>query len=212
MKSNICFPPPCAQYPLKFGLKRTVFLKNFITRSHIKVGDYTFYDDERSPENFENNVKYHHEFLGDQLIIGKFCQIAQDVKFLMNGIFHNHNYITAYPFAIFSDDVSEQYTQSLVFPNKGDTVIENDVWIGYGATIMPGIHIGNGAIIGTNALVTKDVPDYAIVGGNPARVIRMRFDDETIKRLLDIAWWNWSIDKILNNLDKLLTKELKDFE
>ncbi len=212
MKSNICFPTPCAQYPLKFGLKRTVFLKNFITRSNIKVGDYTFYDDEKSPENFERNVKYHHEFIGDRLIIGKFCQIAQDVKFLMNGIFHNHNYITAYPFAIFSDDVAKQYSQSLVFPNKGDTVIENDVWIGYGATIMPGVHIGNGAIIGTNALVTKDVPDYAIVGGNPARLIRMRFDDETIKRLLDIAWWDWSIDKILNNLDKLLTNELKDFE
>ncbi len=203
------FPEPTTLYPLVAGLKRTIFLKNIITRSNIIVGDYTFYDDEDDPKRFEKNVKYHYDFCGDKLVIGKFCQIAQDVKFLMNGIFHNHSYLTAYPFAIFDKEIAENHPKSLVFPNKGDTVIENDVWIGYNATIMPGIHIGNGAIIGTGALVTKDVPDYAIIGGNPAKIIRMRFDESTIKKLLEISWWNWDIEKIRENVDKLLTSELE---
>ena len=204
------FPTPNTLYPLSAELKRTVFLKNFITRSNIIVGDYTFYDDEDSPQNFEKNVKYHYDFIGDKLIIGKFTQIAQDVKFLMNGIFHNHNYLTAYPFAIFDSEISQKYPQSLVFPNKGDTIVGNDVWIGYNATIMPGVRIGDGSIIGTNALVTKDVPDYAIVGGNPAKIIRMRFDEKTRNRLLEIQWWNWEIEKITANLDKLLSTEIGD--
>ena len=203
------FPDPSILYPLSVGLKRTVFLKNFITRPNIIVGDYTFYDDEEDPTNFEKNIKYHYDFIGDKLIIGRFCQIAQNVKFLMNGIFHNHHYLTAYPFAIFDKEIAEQHPASLVFPNKGDTVIENDVWIGYNATIMPGVHIGNGAIIGTGALVTKDVPDYAIVGGNPAKIIRMRFDELTCEKLLKLKWWNWDINKIVEHIDMLLSSNLE---
>jgi len=202
------FPSPNTLYPLSVGLKRTVFLKNIIKNPNIIVGDYSFYDDENNPQNFEKNVKYHYDFIGDKLIIGKFCQIAQDVKFLMNGIFHNHNYLTAYPFAIFDSEIPKKYPKSVIFPDKGDTIIGNDVWIGFNATIMPGIHIGNGAIIGTNALVTKNVPDYAIVGGNPAKIIRMRFDEKTIERLLEIKWWDWEIDEIIANLDSLLNTEI----
>ena len=203
------FPTPSTLYPISCGLKRAIFLKNFITKPNIIVGDYSYYDDENGPDDFENkNVKYHHEFLGDKLIVGKFCQIAQDVKFLMNGIFHNHNYLTAYPWAVFDSEIAEHYPKSMEFPNKGNTIIENDVWIGFNATIMPGIHVGNGAIIGTNALVTKNVPDYAIVGGNPATILRMRFDEKTRNRLLEIKWWDWDIKKIMDNLDKLLSNEI----
>lgn len=202
------FPEPSVLYPLACGLKRTVFLKSFIKRPNIVVGDYTFYDDEDNPENFEKNVKYHYEFIGDRLIIGKFSQIAQDVKFLMNGIFHNHHYLTSYPFAVFDSDIPKTHPQSMIFPNKGDTVVGNDVWIGFNAIIMPGVHIGNGAIVGTNALVTKDVPDYAIVGGNPAKIIRMRFDEKTVSRLLELKWWDWDIEKILANLDTLLNGKI----
>ena len=203
------FPSPTTLYPLSAGLKRTVFLRNVISRPNIIVGDYTFYDDEDDPTRFEKNVKYHYEFIGDRLVIGKFCQIAQDVKFLMNGIFHNHHYLTAYPFAIFDSEIAEQHPASMIFPNKGDTVIENDVWIGFNATIMPGVHIGNGAIIGTGALVTKDVPDYAIVGGNPAKLIRMRFDEKIRERLLELKWWDWDIEKIRANIDMLLRTEME---
>ena len=201
------FPSPDTKYPLHFGMDRTVFLKNFITRPNIIVGDYTYYDDEHDVTNFEKNVKYHYDFIGDKLIIGKFCQIAQGVTFLMNGIFHNINYITTYPFSIFDSEIAPNHPKSTIFPTKEDTVIGNDVWIGYNVTIMPGVHIGDGAIIGTNSLITKDVAPYSIVGGNPAKLIRMRFTDHKIKMLLDIQWWNWNIEKIISRLDDLLSDD-----
>jgi virginiamycin A acetyltransferase len=204
------FPNSCTIYPLHFGLKRSVFLKNIITRPNIIVGDYTYYDDENDPYNFEKNVKYHYENLGDKLIIGRFCQIAQGVEFLMNGMFHNLSYLTTYPFSLFDESIGEKYPKSVNFPMKGDTIVGNDVWVGYKVTIMPGVQIGDGAIIGTAALVTKNVPAYAIVGGNPARIIRMRFDDKTIEKLLKIQWWNWDIDKIVANVDTLLSETVDE--
>lgn len=195
-------PDAAMVHPLT-GYHNLVFLKNIITRPNIIVGDYTYYDDHHDPYNFERNVLYHFDFLGDKLIIGKFCAIASDVKFIMNSANHEITPISTYPFAIFGNGwemINEGIDLTCKYPHKGDTVIGNDVWIGYGATIMPGVKIGNGAVIGSMSVVTKDVPDYAIVGGNPARVIRMRFDDETIACLNKLAWWNWPPEKITEHL------------
>lgn len=186
--------------------KRLCFLKNIIKNPNIIVGDYTYYDDFDDVQNFEKNVKYHFDFIGDKLVIGKFCMIASDVTFIMNGANHKMDGITAYPFYIFGGDWAESAPEAKELPYKGDTIIENDVWIGHNVTIMPGVKVGNGAIISTNSTVTKDVPSYAIVGGNPAQIIRKRFSDEKIKELLEMKWWDWDLEKITKNLS-YLTKE-----
>jgi len=181
-------PSPETRHPIP-GITRTGFLKPFITRPNIVVGDYTYYDDPRGPEHFEANVLYHFDFNGDRLVIGKYCSIAAEVRFIMNGGNHPTTWLTTYPFPIFGHGWEAAAPPE--WPNRGDTVVGNDVWIGYGATIMPGVHIGDGAIVATAAVVTKDVPAYAIVGGNPATVIRHRFDEATIARLLAVRWWDW---------------------
>ena len=155
------------QFPLK-NYNRLCFLKNVIKNPNIIVGDYTYYDDFEDVNNFEKNVKYHFDFTGDQLIIGKFCMIASNVTFIMNGANHLTDAITTYPFAIFGEDW-ENAMEGKKYPSKGNITIGNDVWIGYHATIVAGVHIGDGAIIATNATVTKDVDPYTIVGGNPAQ-------------------------------------------
>nr|WP_305069771.1 CatB-related O-acetyltransferase [Flavobacterium covae] len=157
-----------------------MFFKNIIQNPNIIVGDYTYYDDFEDVENFKKNVKYHFDFTGDKLIIGKFCMIASGVKFIMNGANHLTEAISAYPFAIFGQDWQDAM-EGKSYPTKGDTVIGNDVWIGHNATIMAGVTIGDGAIIATNATVTKDVAPYTIVGGNPAQLIRKRFSEEKSK-------------------------------
>ncbi|HDR1486969.1 TPA: CatB-related O-acetyltransferase, partial [Pasteurella multocida] len=185
------------------------FLKNLVRHPNIIVGDFTYYDDAENVENFEKNVKYHFDFLGDKLIIGKFCMIGSDVKFIMNGANHQMNAISTYPFGIFGYEWAKALPEKAELSSKGDTVIGNDVWIGYNATIMPGVKIGDGAIIGTNSVVTKNVPPYAIVAGNPARVIRKRFSPEKIEQLLALKWWDWEIEKITRNLD-FLTGKISD--
>lgn len=194
-------PDKNKKFPLE-NYDRLCFLKNIITNPNIIVGDYTYYDDFETVDNFEKNVKYLFGFIGDQLIIGKFCMIASDVTFIMNGANHLNDAISTYPFAIFGEDWSNAM-DGKGYPNKGGTVIGNDVWIGYGATIMPGVRIGDGAIIATKSVVTKDVEPYAIVGGNPAKEIRKRFTDDKIKKLLDIKWWDWSIEEITENVQYL---------
>lgn len=203
------FPSPSEPYPLICPTERTCFLKNFITRSNIEVGDYTYYDDETDVRNFEKNVLYHFDFIGDKLKIGKFCQIASGVKFLMNGMFHMKDAISTFPFAIFSKECAAKYPTDYKYPFKGDTVVGNDVWIGYQVTFMPGVQVGDGAIIGTNSLVTKNVGPYEIWGGNPARLIRKRFSDEVIDTLLQTQWWNWSIEKIVENVDVLISDNIE---
>ncbi len=185
---------------------RLCFLKNIITNPNIEVGDYTYYDDLEDVANFEKNVMYHYDFLGDKLIIGKFCMIATGVRFIMNGANHKMDGITAYPFNIFGKDWKRVEPEFSDLPFKGDTVIGNDVWIGNGATIMPGVKVGDGAIIATNATVVKDVAPYTIVGGNPAREIRKRFSPEKIDELLALKWWDWDIKKITENLEFLASK------
>lgn len=178
------------------------FLKNSVKNPNIIVGDYTYYDDFEDVANFEKNVKYHFDFVGDKLIIGKFCQIASGVTFIMNGANHLQDGISTFPFAIFGEDWKDAMAGK-TYPTKGDTIIGNDVWIGYDATIMPGVKIGDGAIIGGKSVVTKDVEPYSVVGGNPAKFIRKRFSDSKIAELLDLKWWNWTVEEITANLEKL---------
>ncbi len=194
-------PNPNTVFPLP-NYKNLCFLKSYINNPNIIVGDYTYYDDFEDISNFEKNVKYHFDFIGDKLIIGKFCMIASDATFIMNGGNHLTEATTAYPFAIFGG-AWQNAMNGKSYPSKGDTVIGNDVWIGHGATIMPGVHIGDGAIIATKAVVTKNVEPYTIVGGNPAKPIKKRFSDDIITKLLALKWWDWDIEKITQNVDKL---------
>ncbi len=202
------------------GIKRTCYLKNIIKNPNIIVGDYTYYDDPAHYESdecdlqksFEKNVLYHFDFIGDKLRIGNFTQIATDVKFIMNGAYHYLGGYSSFPFVLFEQIWNDIPFSEFTPSNKGDTVIGNDVWIGYGATIMPGINIGDGAVIGTRAVVTKDVLPYAIVGGNRANVIRKRFDDDTIKFLLELKWWSWSIEKIRENIVHIMRADRKALE
>jgi len=199
-------PNPNTKFPLK-DYDRLCFLKNVIKNPNIIVGDYTYYDDFETVGNFEKNVKYLFDFVGDQLIIGKFCMIASDVKFIMNGANHLSHAISAYPFAVFGEGWSNAM-EGKSYPFKGNTVVGNDVWIGYNATIMGGVTIGDGAIIAANATVVKDVAPYSIVGGNPAKEIRKRFCEEEIKKLLELKWWDWPIEKITANVDKLTSSDI----
>jgi virginiamycin A acetyltransferase len=194
-------PDKNIKFPLQ-NYDRLCFLKNVVKNPNIIVGDYTYYDDFENVENFEKNVKYHFDFVGDKLIIGKFCMIASDVKFIMNGANHLTKALTTYPFAIFGQGW-ENAMEGKHYPKKGDILIGNDVWIGYNATIMAGVTIGDGAIIATNATVIKDVEPYTIVGGNPATLIKKRFSDDVIEKLLKLKWWDWSIEKITENIQNL---------
>ena len=187
------------------------FLKNIIKNPNIIVGDYTYYDDFEDVGNFEKNIKYHFDFVGDKLIIGKFSMIASGVTFIMNGANHVTKALSSYPFAIFGGEWANAM-EGKDYPQKGDTVVGNDVWIGYNATIMPGVNIGDGAVIAANSTVVKDVAPYAIVRGNPAREIKKRFSDDQIERLLKIEWWNWDIEKITRNVHNLTGNDFSFIE
>ncbi|WP_252224830.1 MULTISPECIES: CatB-related O-acetyltransferase [unclassified Clostridium] len=182
---------------------QTIYLKNVITRDNIQVGDYTIYNDfYNDPRDFEkNNVLYQYSINNDKLIIGKFCSIACKAKFLMTSGNHTMNSLSTYTFPIFYEEWGLDVSHITdAWDNKGDIVIGNDVWIGYDAIIMPGVKIGDGAIIGTRAIVTNDVPPYTIVGGIPAKVIKKRFSDDIILKLLKIKWWDWPNEKIKANI------------
>jgi virginiamycin A acetyltransferase len=206
-------PYPDANNPHPMmGFPQICFIKNTVSNPNIIIGDYTYYDDPEDSENFERNVLYHFPFIGDKLIIGKFCAISRGVKFIMNGAHHRMSGFSTYPFEIFSHTWETVTSQAQEYPFKGDTVIGNDVWIGYEAVIMPGVRIGDGAIVGAKSVVTKDIKPYSIVAGNPARIIRQRFPQEVIKILLEIAWWNWDIEKITRNLDLIVNGDIKALE
>lgn len=194
-------PDPKAIWPNE-RISSVCFIRNVITRENIEVGEYTYYDDEH-PERFESRVTHHYPFLGDRLIIGKFCAIARGIEFVMNGANHRMGSATTYPFNIMGGGWESSTPSLAELPFKGDTVVENDVWIGQHVTVMPGVRIGNGAIVAANSVVTKDVPAYHIVGGNPAKVIRKRFDDVLIDHLQAIRWWDWPAGKITRHLPVL---------
>lgn len=200
-------PNPFDPHPLP-GFAQVCFIKSTVTNPNILIGDYTYYDDPDGAENFERNVLYHFPFIGDKLVIGKFCALARGVKFIMNGANHKTSGISTYPFYIFGNGWEKASPAPGDLPYKGDTVVGNDVWIGYDALIMPGVTIGDGAIISSRSVVVSDVPAYTIVGGNPARAIRQRFAPEAIAALLSIAWWDWPIEKITRHLDKIVAGEV----
>ncbi len=190
------------------GFEQITFLNNVIDHPQIEIGDYTYYDNPHPTghEQFLEDVLYLFDFVGDKLVIGKFCAIARGVRFLMNGGNHAANGLSTYPFFIFAN--GWDHSRPPRFPHKGDTVIGHDVWLGYDAMILPGVHIGSGAVIGAGSVVTKDVRPYAIVAGNPAREVRRRFDDATIDRLLALAWWDWPAEKITQNLPAITRGDL----
>lgn len=201
-------------YP-RTGDTQTVYLKNVITESGIEIGDYTMYNDfVNDPRDFEkNNVLYHYPINGDKLKVGKFCSIACGAKFLFTSANHTMHSISTYPFPIFFEEWGLDVTNiTSAWDNKGDIVIGNDVWIGYEAIVLSGVTIGDGAIIGTRAVVTKDVPPYTIVGGIPAKPIRKRFSDEVISKLLELQWWNWPENRIKENIDVIQSGRIKDLK
>lgn len=194
-------------YP-RSGDKKTVYLKNIISNPNIIVGDYTMYHDLlNDPKEFEiTNVLYQYPINRDKLKIGKFCSIACGTKFLFNSANHALDSLSTYPFPLFFEEWNlEKEKVTEAWDNRGDIVIGNDVWIGYEAVILSGVTIGDGAIIGTRAVVTKDVPPYTIVGGVPAKPIRKRFDEKVIKELLKIKWWDWTEEKIARNIENIKT-------
>jgi len=189
------------------GDKQTVYLSSIITNPNIQVGDYTIYNDfVNDPTDFEkNNVLYHYPINNDKLIIGKFCSIACGAKFIFTSANHTLKSLSTYPFPLFWEEYGfAQKDVVQAWDNKGDIIIGNDVWIGYEAIIMSGVHIGDGAIIGTRAVVTKDVEPYTIVGGVPAHFIKKRFDDETIKKLQAICWWDWDKEKLRDKINVIM--------
>ncbi|MGL4949078.1 MAG: CatB-related O-acetyltransferase, partial [Anaeroplasmataceae bacterium] len=192
--------------------KTSVYLKNVITKKNIIVGDYTYYDDVLYPLDFEiRNVLFHYENFNDMLIIGKFCSIASNTKFIMGAANHRIKSISTYPFNVCGNKWSSITPDHMSqIPYKGDTVVGNDVWIGRESVIMPGINIGDGAIVAANSVVTKNVEPYTIVGGNPARIIRKRFDDKFIELLLKLKWWDFEEEK-LDEIIPLLCNEDIDF-
>ena len=187
-------PNPDKIHPVP-GVTAVTYVKPTIKNPNIIVGDFTYFGD----VDFEKHVTHHYDFNGDKLIIGKFCQIAAGVEFVMNGANHQMNAVSTFPFYIM-EGWHQQPPPMSEMPLKGDTVVGNDVWIGQNATILPGIHIGDGAIIGLNSVVASDVPPYTVVAGNPARQVRKRFDDELIALMLDFKWWDLSVEEI----DKLI--------
>jgi virginiamycin A acetyltransferase len=199
---------PNDKHPMP-GFSQVCFIKNTVKNPNIIIGDYTYYDDPEDSENFERNVLYHYPFIGDKLIIGKFCALARGVKFIMNGANHQIAGFSTYPFYIFGNGWEKVTPSPEQEVFKGDTVIGNDVWIGYESLIMPGVKIGDGAIIAAKSVVVKDVPAYTIFGGNPACLIRQRFSDTVIKALLEIAWWDWEIEKITRHLDKIVSGDIE---
>ena len=192
-------PNPNIVHPIP-GYDKEIYIKPTIKNPNIIVGDFSYIAD----NEFENHVTHLYEWNGDKLIIGKFCQIATGVEFVMNGANHQMNTATTFPFYTLEGWNMKPPKQKTDLPFKGDTVIGNDVWIGQNAVFLPGVNIGDGAIIGASTVVGSDVEPYTIVIGNPARVLRKRFNDELIQLLLKFKWWDKSIDEI-NELIPILT-------
>ncbi len=200
-------PDPLERHPIP-GWHGTAYLRAIVNDPRIEVGDFSYYDDSRGPEHFTARcVRYHFDFVGDRLIIGKFVAIAQGAQFIMNGANHPMGGFSTFPFGTLGFVPGEPHGIE-GDPPRGDTAIGNDVWIGREAVIMPGVNVGDGAIIGAHAVVSRQVPPYAVVVGNPARVVRHRFDDETISALLAIRWWDWPVEHIMRNVAVIRSADL----
>ena len=201
---------PTAVHPMP-GQPRVVLLKPLISSPLIEAGEFSYYDDPDDPTAFETrNVLYHYG--PEKLIIGKFCALATGVRFIMNSANHRMDGPSTFPFPTMGGEWATHIDLLSDLPNRGDTVVGNDVWIGNGVTVLPGVRIGHGAIVGTGAVVTGDVPDYGIVGGNPARLIRNRYDGLDIARLLAVAWWDWPVEHITRHVRAIMAGSIADLE
>ena len=202
-------PDPNAIFPNEYGT--TCFIRNVIKAPNISVGEYTYYDSEDHPELFEQtNVLFNYPFFGDKLIIGKFCQIAHGTTFIMGAANHRLGSATTYPFNVMGGvwrEISTPHIEEL--PHKGDTVIGNDVWLGRNCTILPGVKIGNGAIVAACSVVTKDVAPYTVVGGNPACFLKRRFDDGTAALLEELRWWDLPPEELTEIIPVLCDTDMK---
>jgi virginiamycin A acetyltransferase len=204
-------PDPTVRHPVT-GQERVVFLKPVVTDPRIEVGDYTYYDDPDDPLGFERDAfLYAHG--PERLVIGRYCAIASGVRFVMPGANHADMGPSTFPFGIFGDPWAE-LTMDLVMgaPSRGDTVVGNDVWLGYRALVLPGVTIGDGAVVAAASVVAGDVPPYAVVGGNPAKVIRHRFDADGVERLLRAAWWDWPVELVTEHARAIMAGTPEDLE
>lgn len=204
-------PDPRNPHPMS-GYPQICYIRNTVANPQIQIGDYTYSDDPENSEDFERNVLYLFPFIGDRLIIGRYCAIARGVKFIMNGANHMLSGFSTYPFNIFHNDWARVTPLPEQLPFKGDTVIGNDVWLGYESLVLPGVSIGHGAIVAARSVVSADVPPYAIVGGNPARTVKMRYDEVTVARLLRIAWWDWDAARVTRHLEKIVGADIDALE
>lgn len=204
-------PDPSVLHPLPEH-ERVVFLKPLVTDPRIEVGEFTYYDDPETAREFEQrNVLY--AYGPERLVIGKYCAIASGTRFLMAGAEHPNLGVSTFPFTMFGGAWTERTLDIVTgMPSRGDTVVGNDVWFGRGVTVMPGVTIGDGAIIATGAVVTADVPPYTIVGGNPARTIRHRYEDADVERLLRAAWWDWPVELVTEHVRTIMTGSPADIE
>ncbi|MFE7562290.1 CatB-related O-acetyltransferase [Kitasatospora sp. NPDC057500] len=190
---------------------RVVLLRPLVTSPLIEVGEFTYYDDPEDPTAFETrNVLYHYG--PERLVIGRYCALGTGVRFIMNGANHRTDGPSTFPFPIMGGPWAAHFDLLTDLPNRGDTVVGHDVWLGNGVTVMPGVRIGHGAIVATGSVVTTDIPPYAIAGGNPARVIRHRYDEEEIARLLAIAWWNWPPAHITAHVRTIMSGTIEELE
>lgn len=203
-------PDPTKLCP-RTGDCQTIYLKNAVQDPNIEIGDFTIYNDfVHDPRDFQkNNVLYHYPVNGDRLTIGKFCSIACGAKFLMTSANHAMESLSTYVFPIFYEAWDHGMEVTEAWDKRGDITIGNDVWIGYEAVVLSGVTIGDGAVVGARAVVTKDVPPYTIVGGVPARSIRRRFSNETIDALLELKWWDWPLEKLSKNIQAIQHGDLE---
>ena len=200
-------PQPDLKHPME-GFPQVSFIKNYCSNPNVIIGDYTYYDDPDGPERFFENIQYHFDFIGDKLIIGRYCALARKTTFIMNGGNHALGAFSTYPFYIFASGWEKGEPSRRLTPSAKDTVVGNDVWIGCSATILPGVNIGHGCVVGAQSVVAKDVPPYSIVAGNPARLIRPRFSEDVVEKLLEIAWWDWPSEKVTRNLKAIVGCDL----
>lgn len=202
-------PDPNAIFPNEY--KTSCFIRNVVKAPNISIGEYTYYDDARDPTGFErNNVLFNYPEFGDRLIIGKFCAIAAGTVFVMGPANHRISSATTYPFNVFGGAWRENTPDHMSqLPHKGDTIVGNDVWFGRECVVMPGVKIGDGAIIAAYSVVAKDVPPYTVFGGNPARLLKRRFDDELTALLLKLKWWDFEPEKLLEYLPLLCDSDLE---
>ncbi|MGF0114904.1 CatB-related O-acetyltransferase [Promicromonospora sp. Marseille-Q5078] len=203
-------PDPTELHPMPEH-PRVVLLKPLVTSPLIDVGDFSYYDDPDDPTAFETrNVLYHYG--PERLVIGRYCALGTDTRFIMNGANHRMDGPSTFPFPTMGGAWAAHFDLITDLPGRGDTVVGNDVWFGHGATVMPGVRIGHGAIVAAGAVVTRDVPDYGIVGGNPARLLRTRYDAEDVARLLAVAWWDWPVEQVTAHVRTIMSGSVDELE